>query len=71
MKISVNLGFSIGEIRAMIAGVGCSLDEQNRLLQEKIDEIETAQHKLQQAKIYLSDLISSGTVCEEGFGKPS
>ncbi|MEJ8303860.1 MerR family transcriptional regulator [Saccharibacillus sacchari] len=71
VKTSVDLGFSIGEIRGMIDGVGCSLEEQTRLLQEKIDEIETAQQKLDKAKTYLSDLISSGTVCEEGFGKSS
>lgn len=71
VKTSLNIGFSIGEIRSMITGMGCSIQEQHHLLEEKIAEIEHAQQKLEEAKQYLQSLIQSGTVCAEGFGKSS
>lgn len=71
VKTSLNIGFSIGEIRSMITGMGCSIKEQHQLLEEKIAEIEHAQQKLEDAKKYLQSLIESGTVCAEGFGKSS
>ncbi|MDO3411107.1 MerR family transcriptional regulator [Saccharibacillus sp. CPCC 101409] len=71
VKFCLSLGFSVNEVKAMIDGVGCERFEQDRLLRDKITEIEQAQQKLEEAKRHLSSFMQSGVTCDEKFGTPS
>jgi len=69
VKKCLSMGFSINEIKAMIARNGMSKDVQTHIIKEKISEIEKAQKKLEESKRNLYDVLELDITCEDGFGK--
>ncbi|WP_059040752.1 helix-turn-helix domain-containing protein [Paenibacillus rubinfantis] len=69
VKNCLSVGFTIRDIKSMIAKNGMSKEEQTRTIKEKISEIENAQQKLEDSKKSLYELIEMDITCEEGFGK--
>lgn len=72
LKVVTNclaVGFSINEVKSMIAKNGFSKDEQTCIIKEKISEIEDAQKKLEDSKQNLYDILEMDITCEDGFGK--
>lgn len=69
VKNCLAVGFSIQDIKSMISKKGFSKDEQTRIIQEKILEIEDAQKKLENSKQDLYDILKLDITCEDGFGK--
>ncbi len=69
VKTCLAVGFSIQDVKSMIAKQGLTREEQTRILRDKIAELEEAQHKLAAAKRSLTDILESSIWCEKGFGK--
>ncbi|MEK3884655.1 MerR family transcriptional regulator [Paenibacillus sp. PL2-23] len=69
VKTCLAVGFSIHDLKAMMAMKGIPKEEQARMLKHKISEIEAAQANLEKSKQALVDILGSNIWCEEGFGK--
>ena len=69
VKNCIAVGFSIHDIQSMISKRGISKDEQTRIINDTLAEIENAQKKLENAKQSLYDILDLDITCEDGFGK--
>ncbi|WP_340025822.1 MerR family transcriptional regulator [Paenibacillus sp. FSL K6-1096] len=69
VKNCLAVGFSIQDIKDMIAKHGMSRDEQARIIHHKIAEIEDAQKKMEASKQSLYEILDMNITCEDGFGK--
>lgn len=69
VKNCLAVGFSIHDVKLMVAKNEFTKAEQIEVIQAKIAEIEGAQRKLEESKQNLREVLDKNIVCEGGFGK--